>query len=487
MTEQAQFSFDPTEFAGKRALVTGGSKGMGEAIVRRLSAAGAMVATTARSPLPKSQSVKLFIQADISTPEGVGKVAREVLDRLGGLDILVNNVGGSSAPSGGVLALTDDDWRRAIDTNLLAAVGLDRAFLPGMLKQGSGVIIHISSIQRRLPLFEATLAYAAAKAALTTYSKGLSKEVGPRGVRVNTVAPGFIETTAAQGLIARLAESAGTDAETAREGLMESLGGIPIGRPGRPEEVAELVAFLASNRAASIHGSEYVIDGGTVPDRLRSAGRPRLRVARAPGDHERGGRAGRRPRTRDRPRGRPPRGGTDHARGAVRGGDGTGGRGHGNREPHPRRCGGRHRGARNRARARSVQPGAGARGRPRRAGSRRRRRLGPERAHALARDPRARAGAPRRAGAADGLLLDPSSASEPRGGDGGVRAEAHPRGWSPHRRVAGGVRPQAGGSPGRSAPARWRRRGRALLASRLRLHAPLPRGLEGAECARGGR
>jgi NAD(P)-dependent dehydrogenase (short-subunit alcohol dehydrogenase family) len=265
MTEQTQFSFDPTEFAGKRALVTGGSKGMGEAIVRRLSAAGAMVATTARSPLPESQSVKLFIQADISTLEGVGRVAREVLDRLGGLDILVNNVGGSSAPSGGVLALTDDDWRRAIDTNLLGAVRLDRAFLPGMLKQGSGVIIHVSSIQRRLPLFEATLAYAAAKAALTTYSKGLSKEVGPRGVRVNTVAPGFIETTAAQGLIARLAESAGTDTETARESLMDSLGGIPIGRPGRPEEVAELVAFLASNRAASIHGSEYVIDGGTVP------------------------------------------------------------------------------------------------------------------------------------------------------------------------------------------------------------------------------
>jgi NAD(P)-dependent dehydrogenase (short-subunit alcohol dehydrogenase family) len=259
------FSFDPTEFAGKRALVTGGTKGMGEAIVRRLAAGGAIVATAARSPLPKNLAVKVFVQADISTREGVDKVIREVLDRLAGVDILVNNVGGSSAPSGGVLALDDEDWQDTINANLFAAVRFDRGLLPGMLKQGSGVIIHISSIQRRLPLFEATLAYAAAKAALTTYSKGLSKEVGARGIRVNTVAPGFIETTAAQRLIARLAEKAGTDEGTARQDLMDSLGGIPIGRPGRPEEVAELVAFLVSDRAASIHGSEYVIDGGTVP------------------------------------------------------------------------------------------------------------------------------------------------------------------------------------------------------------------------------
>jgi NAD(P)-dependent dehydrogenase (short-subunit alcohol dehydrogenase family) len=135
-----------------------------------------------------------------------------------------------------------------------------------MLEQGSGVIVHVSSIQRKMPLHDATLAYAAAKAALTVYSKGLSNEVGPKGVRVVSIAPGFIETPAAQDLIGRLAESKGIGRDSARQDLMDSLGGIPLGRPGRPEEVAELVAFLVSKRAASIHGSEYVIDGGTLPE-----------------------------------------------------------------------------------------------------------------------------------------------------------------------------------------------------------------------------
>jgi NAD(P)-dependent dehydrogenase (short-subunit alcohol dehydrogenase family) len=256
---------NPSELSDKRALVTGGTKGMGEAIVKRLRQAGATVMTTARSRPANLDMADFFIEADVSTRDGVQKVVERVLARLDGLDILVNNVGGSCAPSGGGLALSDDDWEHTFDTNLFAAVRLDRVFLPKMLEQKSGVIIQISSIQRTLPLYDATLAYAAAKAALTNYSKGLSNEVAPKGVRVNTVAPGFIETEAAVGLIKRLAENAGTDLNTARQRLMDSLGGIPMGRTGHPEEVAELVAFLVSDRASYINGAEFVIDGGTIP------------------------------------------------------------------------------------------------------------------------------------------------------------------------------------------------------------------------------
>ena len=256
---------DRHEFHRQRVLVTGGTKGIGQAVAARLQGGGATVLTTARTRPSNLTDTSLFVATDITTAAGCAAVADAVVKRLGGIDIVVHVVGGSSAPAGGFAVLDDNEWQRALDLNLFPAVRLDRALLPMMLDQRSGVIIHITSIQRVMPLPEATIAYAAAKAALANYSKGLSKEVSPKGVRVVQVSPGWVETEAAVGLVNELAASKGTDYDGARQALMDSLGGIPIGRPAQPSEVADLVAFLASPRAASITGAEYVIDGGTLP------------------------------------------------------------------------------------------------------------------------------------------------------------------------------------------------------------------------------
>jgi NAD(P)-dependent dehydrogenase (short-subunit alcohol dehydrogenase family) len=206
-----------------------------------------------------------FVAADLTSPDGCARVARAVFDRLGGVDIVVHMLGGSSAPAGGYQALTDEEWYRELDLNLMPAVRLDRALLPSMTTRGSGVVIHVTSIQNELPLPEATTAYAAAKAALSTYSKALSKEVSPKGVRVVRVSPGWIATESSIALAARLAADHGVSVEQGKQLIMDSLGGVPIGRPSEPGEIANLVAFLASDRAATITGSEYVIDGGTIP------------------------------------------------------------------------------------------------------------------------------------------------------------------------------------------------------------------------------
>jgi NAD(P)-dependent dehydrogenase (short-subunit alcohol dehydrogenase family) len=253
------------ELGGRRALVTGGTKGIGAAVVARLREAGATVLATARTQPDRLEPGCLFVAADISTAEGCAAVVDAAKEELRGIDIIVHVVGGSSAPGGGFAALDDGEWKRALDQNLFPAVRLDRALLPAMLAQGSGVIVHVTSIQRQMPLPESTIAYAAAKAALANYSKGLSKEVGPKGIRVVRVSPGWVETEAAVRMVERLAKADGTDYEAAQKGLMQSLGGIPIGRPAKPKEVADLIGFLVSSRAATITGTEYVIDGGTIP------------------------------------------------------------------------------------------------------------------------------------------------------------------------------------------------------------------------------
>ncbi|MCP1427119.1 NAD(P)-dependent dehydrogenase (short-subunit alcohol dehydrogenase family) [Paenibacillus xylanexedens] len=259
-----EFEFSVSEFKGKRVLVTGGTKGMGQAVVKRLANGGATVLTTARSLSADLPNSVKFVQADVATTEGVEQIISAVKEQLGGIDIIVHCVGGSTTPPGGALVLSDEDWLHTLNWNLLAAVRIDRGLIPLMLENNSGVILHFTSIQRRLPLYETTLAYASAKAALTNYSKGLSNEFSPQGIRINTLSPGFIQTEASDALIDRIATETGSR-ESALEQLMTSLGGIPIGRPGFPEEVAELVAFLVSDRATSITGSEYVIDGGTIP------------------------------------------------------------------------------------------------------------------------------------------------------------------------------------------------------------------------------
>jgi NAD(P)-dependent dehydrogenase (short-subunit alcohol dehydrogenase family) len=249
---------------GRRALITGGTQGTGAATVALFRELGARVLTTARTK-PVDYPDNLFVEADLTTKAGVQSVIEAVHRQLGGLDILVNVLGGSSAPAGGFTALGDEEWFKEFDLNFFPAVRIDRALIPPMVAQGSGVVIHVTSIQNRLPLPEATTAYASAKAALNTYSKSLSKEVTPKGVRVVRVSPGWIASPKSNSLALRLAKEAGTDYAGGVEMIMKSLGGIPLGRPAEPQEVADLIAFLASDRAASITGTEHVIDGGTIP------------------------------------------------------------------------------------------------------------------------------------------------------------------------------------------------------------------------------
>ncbi|MFB2582346.1 SDR family oxidoreductase [Herbiconiux sp. P15] len=256
-------STDRDRLDGRVTLVTGGTKGTGVAVVERLRELGAEVYVSARSMPDGYEYPDRFIAADTSTKEGTDRVAA-AMDKAGGVDIVVHVVGGSSTPAGGFEAIPDEQWITELQLNFLGAVRLDHALIPGMIAKGSGVVLHFTSIQRQVPQWESTLPYAAAKGALRTYSKGLATELAPKGVRVNAISPGGIRTEGTEVFYDRIAAANGVSREDAAQLVLDSLGGVPLGRFAETEEVADLVGFLVSDRASAIVGTEVVIDGGTV-------------------------------------------------------------------------------------------------------------------------------------------------------------------------------------------------------------------------------
>ena len=251
--------------AGQVALVTGGTKGIGKTIVNKLVAAGAQVVVTARSAAPDTDERYHFIPADLTQATSGDEVARDILARYGRLDVIVNNAGANNSPSGGYRTLTDEHWLHELQLNFLAAVRVNKALLPTMVAQQSGVIIHVSTFAAVQPFWDFTMAYSAAKAALNAYSKALASEVGPQGIRVNTVSPGMVKTPQLQAFIEEMAAAAGSSYEEAFQHMMAKVGNVPLGRMADPEEVASLVAFLVSAEARYITGANYQIDGGIVP------------------------------------------------------------------------------------------------------------------------------------------------------------------------------------------------------------------------------
>ena len=253
--------------SGKVAVVTGASKGIGLAVTRALAAEGVSVVAGARSVNNLSEldvdTPVHGVAVDLTRPDGPARLIEETISVLGGLDILVNNVGSVRPHVGGFLTITDEDWISALTVNLLAAVRTTRAALPYLLERGSATIVTISSVNAFLP-DPMIIDYTAAKAALTNFSKALSKELGPKGIRVNTISPGPVSTPlwlGPGGVAAVFAEAGGSEAAAVAE---QAAAGSVTGRFTAPEEVADLVLLLASDRAGNVTGSDFVIDGGLI-------------------------------------------------------------------------------------------------------------------------------------------------------------------------------------------------------------------------------
>ncbi|MFF1395680.1 SDR family NAD(P)-dependent oxidoreductase [Streptomyces sp. NPDC058287] len=251
---------------GKAALVTGASRGIGLAVVRALAAEGVRVVAAARTPTPELKATgATLVTVDLSDPASAERLVTEAVTELGGIDILVNNVGGGDGGlSGGFLDMTDAQWAEVVDLNFFATVRVTRAALPALLAT-RGAIVNMSSVGARVP-HSGPIAYTTAKAALTAFGKALSEEFGPRGVRVNTVSPGPVRTAmweSPTGYGAELAASMGIPHADLLAGLASSTGML-IDRLIEPDEVAALVTYLTSPLAAATTGTDHLIDGGSV-------------------------------------------------------------------------------------------------------------------------------------------------------------------------------------------------------------------------------